>query len=127
MNPTPTTSSSTASGALEVHRESGGHSALSQVPEGLPPELQTPAWIAAFKALNYSDPAERIRDDDLYVRAFEDRWAADFRRFFPCCGVGGDQIHIAARDLESLAQAIVEECKRCDPRCPNTSDHSRLR
>lgn len=120
--------------ALVVERDSLRRSLeclRGQVPttaaKDLPPELLTPAWVAAFASLNFSNPAESIRDDDLCIRVTPDGWAADFRRFFPCCRVGGDQIQVDARNLEAIALAITEVCKHGDPRCPNARDHSRLR
>lgn len=95
---------------------------------GLPPELTTPAWQAAYTALGYTDPAEEFRDSNIRITTEMSRnatWGVLFRKWWPCCGIYSDVSAVyTAGGLDSLATAIVAGLATHDEPCPNADTHA---
>ena len=104
--------------------------------DGLPPELATPAWQAAYAALRFDNPVVEFRDENLTVSVSSignsrAMWTALFRRYWPCCDVYGNRDDVySGGTLDDLARTIVaglalhDDPSDPDNLCPNRDDHA---
>lgn len=95
---------------------------------GLPPELTTAAWQAAYAALGYTNPAEEFRDSNISIAPacrHNRTWVAEFRCFWPCCGIYSHGCAVDTRgDLDDLAATIRIGLATHDEPCPNADIHA---